>query len=1382
MDAAPRPEPTSPRWKPLRLGLVNVFRYDDQQFWFEDGHLLLRGDNGAGKSRVLAMTLPFLFDGEARPERVEPDGDRNKNVAWNLHMGEHDRRRGYAWVEFGRVDEDGTHRFVSLAIGMDAARGRTRLDRWFFAGPRRVGPGEEEVRLELPDGYPALEKDLRARFPAEVFRSAGAYRAEVDRLLFGLGADRYRSLVELLIELRRPQLSRGLDEGRLQRMLSGSLRPVPESSLAAAAEAFDGLDRQKSELEQLRVAEAAASGFLGVYGRYARSAARRLAAPVRKTHSVYEASMKEARKRAAEAEEADAALAGLQKRREALRRERSESAGMLAALRASPELRSAEQLARLARQAREAAERSRDAAARAEAAAGDRAQAAAGLEAEEASLAAREGTVGERAREAASAAEAAALAERHAAAVEPLGDEPGPAPAREAAVLGRLRELSQTQAGSVHRLRELRGEREEERRAAASREEAARAQRSRLEEASAAAAAAGGAVREAASAFLDGFAGWSASLEELPLDAGPVRTQLEAWAEAVASGAGWPDPGMTVSPLSVAVADAADRRRGELAAERARVEGRLAALAEAGAELRRTREELAAGRHEPPPTPHTRGGDARPTGRPGAPLWRLVNFREGVGEAERAGIEAGLEAAGLLDAWVEPGGSAEPAADDAALLAAGVPEPEGRTLADALEVDGAAADEAGGVEPDTVREILAHVAWSGKGATCVDADGSFRLGPLVGRWSKRAAQHIGASARAAQRKRRLAELDAEIERNAAGAASARSEAERLDARNAALRRELAAEPRPAALLSARTRLDAAEARVTDERKLLIEAEAREREARSAAEAAAAALAREAEASGLTAHVDRLDELAERVAAHRNAVDRLGDAWVARAEAAERVARAGEAVGLAASRLTAASSAAAKAAEDAAERRSEHAALDETLGDGVREVQRKLQAAEAREREVEGELEEVGSAVEAAAAGAATARAGRDAAEARRLEHEELRDAEIEKLFDFVREGFLDACGDGLPGDLPAADAPWSATRGVEVARRIDDGFSEPYTDSAYDRVSRALEDAFHTLKDELARQNHTATMDPLFGGTVRKVSVRLGREARPVHEVAQRLAERIEHRDLMLRAEERKVVEEFLLERVGAELHACMDRARRLVLTMSEELESHTTATGMKLRFRWELDEDDEDLQSTKEAVALLLRSPVQQTAADRDALARFLQGRIQRTREGREREQASASWAEALAEALDYRAWHRFHVERRMGPDAPWKRMTRAVFGTGSGGEKALMLTLPQFAAASAHYRSAEPTAPRLVMLDEAFAGIDANNRGQAMGVLQKFDLDFVMTSDRERGCYPQLLGNAIYHLATSPGIDAVLCTRQVWNGTDVEDPAEHAGAFSPA
>ena len=211
---------------------------------------------------------------------------------------------------------------------------------------------------------------------------------------------------------------------------------------------------------------------------------------------------------------------------------------------------------------------------------------------------------------------------------------------------------------------------------------------------------------------------------------------------------------------------------------------------------------------------------------------------------------------------------------------------------------------------------------------------------------------------------------------------------------------------------------------------------------------------------------------------------------------------------------------------------------------------------------------------------------------------------------------------------------------------------------------------------------------------------------------------------------------------------------------MNEELRSRRTSTGMTLRFSWEpLDDGPPGLL---EARARLLRAGGTWSPAERQALGSFLQERIRAVRAANE----TGTWHEHLTAAFDYRAWHQLCVERQQ--DGQWKRLTRRTHGTSSGGEKAIALTIPQFAAAAAHYRTADLLAPRLILLDEAFVGIDKPMRAQCMGLLRAFDLDFVMTSEQEWGCYATVPGVAIYQLSTRPGIDAVGVTRWLWNGRE--------------
>src|SRR5215469_7024144 len=142
------PAPLSERWKPLRAGLVDMFYYDAEEFWFHDGRLLLRGNNGTGKSKVLALTLPFLLDGELAPHRVEPDGDRQKKMEWNLLLGgrhPHPERLGYTWLEFGRCAADGSAEFRTIGCGLKAVTGRGIARHWFFVTAQRVGADQGEA-------------------------------------------------------------------------------------------------------------------------------------------------------------------------------------------------------------------------------------------------------------------------------------------------------------------------------------------------------------------------------------------------------------------------------------------------------------------------------------------------------------------------------------------------------------------------------------------------------------------------------------------------------------------------------------------------------------------------------------------------------------------------------------------------------------------------------------------------------------------------------------------------------------------------------------------------------------------------------------------------------------------------------------------------------------------------------------------------------------------------------------------------------------------------------------------------------------------------------------------------------------------------------------
>jgi hypothetical protein len=298
------PEPQHERWQPLRLGLVELFHYDSEEFWFRDGHLLLRGNNGTGKSKVLSLTLPFLFDAQLRPSRIEPDGDTGKKMAWNLLMNSYQRRIGYTWIEFGRLPSNGAARYLTLGAGLLAVEGKPQVDPWFF-----LLEGEHEGRdprigrdLWLTNAQRVVltQKQLREFVEGNgygtVFDNASNYRRAVDERLFHLGSKRYEALMDTLIQLRQPQLARKPDENGLSHALTEALPPMPPELLGDVAEALNQLEEDREQLEKTRQLEHAIRQFEQRYRVYAGMLTRRQTRELRQAQTAFDYASEERNK------------------------------------------------------------------------------------------------------------------------------------------------------------------------------------------------------------------------------------------------------------------------------------------------------------------------------------------------------------------------------------------------------------------------------------------------------------------------------------------------------------------------------------------------------------------------------------------------------------------------------------------------------------------------------------------------------------------------------------------------------------------------------------------------------------------------------------------------------------------------------------------------------------------------------------------------------------------------------------------------------------------------------------------------------------------------------------------------------------------------------
>ena len=821
MNAPVLPTPARNRWQPVRAGLVDMFLYDYEEFWFRDGHLLLRGNNGTGKSKVLALTLPFLLDAELAATRVEPDGDPAKRMEWNLLMGDrYDERLGYAWLELGRLLDDGEPAYVTLGCGIKAVKGRGVASRWFFMASGRPGVdfwlvGARGAALTRERLKEALEDQGRGR----VYDTAEEYRRAVDERLFHLGPDRYAGLINLLIQLRQPQLSKRPDAEKLSKALSEALRPVDQAILVDVAEAFHDLERQREELRGLQETRVQVERFLQSYRHYAGVVTRRLSGEVRSAQYQFEDAQRglaAVRQQLEGARDEDAKAARGQAET-AL--ELSRARGRAGELRDSSEVRelaSAEQLAKVT--ARHAV----DAAGLRDDAADEVVERRGALERGGERAAGSAARVTDLAGSARAAAVDAGVAAGHDDLVRPLGL--GTAePADEGAIQSAAGASSRLARGRLEAIAHVQDLVERAATAARRLEEARRrlgelvSERDALREEAEVGA---GAVAEAASELLRAWRAYAGGLVEVPLpDVDGLLAALAQWAEAMDG----------EDPAHAVLEEAARRAANALAELRAQA---LAGEREREAALARfvdERERLLAGEHTAPPERYTRDAQAR-TSRPGAPLWQLVDFRGHMPEADRAGLEAALEASGVLDAWVTPDGRLLDARTHDEVVVVGPPVAANLAAALVVAVD-RAHPQASAVPDSTVEAILAGIGLGAATAdTWMEPSGRWRLGVTEGAWLKPAATFIGRGAREAARRRRLAELAGEIDAAQAEVAEAKARTAAVEARQRALETELrrapAAQPLREAHLAAagaRRRLAVAEERVAGQESTVAEA-------------------------------------------------------------------------------------------------------------------------------------------------------------------------------------------------------------------------------------------------------------------------------------------------------------------------------------------------------------------------------------------------------------------------------------------------------------------------------------------------------------------------------------------------------------------------------
>ena len=345
--------------------MLNVWQYDDQVFDFADGRLLLRGANGAGKSKTLEMLLPFVLDGDkAADDRVRASSHQPA-VADDRRL----RGPGPGRLPLGRVrpaDRRRADRVVHLR------RRDPRL------GVARGQPRRGTSRVPARSATTCASRTTEARCPGSGCEEAvGARRA---LLRHGRAPTRstwagrcsastpaqYDELLRLLYWLRQPQVGEDIEPARLADQLAQALPQLDDDAVRPAGDTFDELAAFGEQIERRAAAAEALSTLADAYATYAR---RSVAVRGR---AVVEALREERRLRGV-VRRREREVADLTDRRdstesevEQARRASEQDLGRIAELEASPEARDQRRLGDLAGIVEQQRQTAADAAARSE--------------------------------------------------------------------------------------------------------------------------------------------------------------------------------------------------------------------------------------------------------------------------------------------------------------------------------------------------------------------------------------------------------------------------------------------------------------------------------------------------------------------------------------------------------------------------------------------------------------------------------------------------------------------------------------------------------------------------------------------------------------------------------------------------------------------------------------------------------------------------------------------------------------------------------------------------------------------------------------------------------------------------------------------------------
>lgn len=268
-------------------------------------------------------------------------------------------------------------------------------------------------------------------------------------------------------------------------------------------------------------------------------------------------------------------------------------------------------------------------------------------------------------------------------------------------------------------------------------------------------------------------------------------------------------------------------------------------------------------------------------------------------------------------------------------------------------------------------------------------------------------------------------------------------------------------------------------------------------------------------------------------------------------------------------------------------------------------------------------------------------------------------------------------------------------------------------------------------------------------------------------EFSARIKTAIEDDELLMKQDEQEMFKSILLNILSKKLCGKIDESRRWVESMSKLMKSIETSQGQAFSLSWNAKKNLGENELPYDQLNNLLRRNKEMIRSDDiEKLTEHFRSKIEHEKRVVEEKGEEISFSELIRRVLDYRNWFEFRLKFKESGSDEFNELTNSRFSSFSGGERAMSVYIPLFAAVAAQYEKAGEQAPKILALDEAFAGVDDSNISEMFDLLEKLGFGYIINSQSLWGCFNTVPKLNIAELRHEKDSDFITVIRYEWDG----------------